>query len=148
MENNLELLRQSQDIIQKLNNAVEILTKENDHLSQTNKELKPKADFYDAVTSSRDGKRMDEVAKILCIPGYGSSHKLFAFLRSEGILLSSDNHWNQPAQKYRDLDYIFLRESKVDINGETVIKLTPMVTQKGIEFIRGRINESFTNTEN
>lgn len=44
-------------------------------------EMKPKADFFDAVADSKTAISMNEVAKVLAIKGYGRNN-LFEFLRN------------------------------------------------------------------
>ena len=51
----------------------------NEKLELENKEMKPKADFFDAVADSKTAISMNEVAKVLNIKGYGRNN-LFEFL--------------------------------------------------------------------
>ena len=60
-------------------------------------EMKPKAEFFDAVADSKTAISMNEVAKVLSIKGYGRNN-LFEFLRNEGIL----DRFNVPYQRYVD----------------------------------------------
>lgn len=60
-------------------------------------EMKPKADFFDAVADSKTAISMNEVSKVLGIKGYGRNN-LFEFLRNNGIL----DRWNVPYQRYID----------------------------------------------
>ena len=137
---------QENQLVSNVQNLLSLISQKNVQIEQ----MSAKADFYDAVINSEDGKDMSEVAKILAIPGYDSNQKLFAFLREEGILLSSIAHKNQPSAPYVDKEYFYLNESKWTNphTGKTNISLTTMTTQKGIEFIRGLINERITNPEN
>lgn len=54
-------------------------------------EMKPKAEFFDAVADSKTAISMNEVSKVLGIKGYGRNN-LFEFLRNNGIL----DRWNVP----------------------------------------------------
>lgn len=57
-------------------------------ISQKDKQIeqmKPKAEFFDAVADSRTAISMNEVSKVLGIKGYGRNN-LFEFLRNNGIL--------------------------------------------------------------
>ena len=66
-------------------------------LNQKVLEMKPKADFFDAVADSKTAISMNDVAKVLNFKGYGRN-KLFEFLRSKGIL----DRYNVPYQRYVD----------------------------------------------
>jgi anti-repressor protein len=104
-------------------------------LKLENDNLKPKAEFYDAVASTEDLTSIGDVAKLLDM-GIGRN-KLYAFLRSKGVLRSN----NVPYQRYVDAGYFKLVESKVD-RGETVmICTTTFVKQRGIDYIRKLLKE-------
>ena len=47
--------------------------------------MKPKEEFFDAVTDSKDAIDIGQVAKVLNFPGIGRN-KLFEILRNNGIL--------------------------------------------------------------
>lgn len=67
-------------------------------ISQKDKQIeqmKPKAEFFDAVADSKTAISMNEVSKVLGIKGYGRNN-LFEFLRNIGIL----DRWNVPYQRY------------------------------------------------
>lgn len=66
-----------------------------ENLNQQVIEMKPKAEFFDAVASSKTAIQMADVAKVLDYPGYGRN-RLFEFLRNKKVLM----HNNQPYQKY------------------------------------------------
>lgn len=70
-------------------------------------ELKPKAEFFDAVADSKTAISMNEVSKVLAIKGYGRNN-LFEFLRSEGIL----DRYNVPYQRYVDCGWFRVIEQK------------------------------------
>lgn len=95
-------------------------------------EQKPKADFYDAVTESKDAIDLGSVAKLLNVKGYGRN-KLFQFLRDNKILM--DN--NQPYQQYIDRGYFRIIETKfTKPDGMACINLKTVVYQKGVYYIR------------
>ena len=71
-----------------------------ENLNQQVIEMKPKAEFFDAVASSKTAIQMADVAKVLDYPGYGRN-RLFEFLRNKKVLM----HNNQPYQKYIDCGY-------------------------------------------
>lgn len=95
------------------------------------KEMKPKAEFFDAVTDSKDAIPMSHVAKVLDM-GVGRN-TLFQILRDEGIL----QHDNIPYQEYIDREYFRVVEQKYDKPyGEIGINIKTLVFQKGIDYIR------------
>lgn len=73
---------------------------ENERLQIENKEMKPKAEFFDTVADSKTAISMNDVAKVLGIKGMGRNN-LFEFLRNEKILMSN----NVPFQIYVDRGY-------------------------------------------
>ncbi|NCD13306.1 MAG: phage regulatory protein/antirepressor Ant [Epsilonproteobacteria bacterium] len=95
-------------------------------------EQKPKVDFYEAITGSKDTVDIGTVAKVLNIRGFGRNN-LFEFLRESGVLMSN----NQPKQTYCDRGYFRVIESKfTKPDGSTHINTKTVVYQKGMEYIR------------
>lgn len=105
-------------------------------------EMKPKADFFDAVADSKTAISMNDVAKVLAIKGMGRNN-LFEFLRDEGIL----DKFNVPYQRYVDCGWFRVIEQKYMKDGEPQVSTKTLVYQKGVDAIRKRIercqNESF-----
>lgn len=100
-------------------------------LKAENIEMLPKAEFFDDVVGSKDTVDMGTVAKILNL-GIGRN-KLFELLREEKVLQSN----NQPLQRYVDLGWFRLVESKyTKPNGDTCINVKTVVFQKGVNGIR------------
>ncbi|BBK75870.1 phage antirepressor [Clostridium butyricum] len=100
--------------------------------------LEPKAQFYDCVAGSKDSIEMGHVAKVLGIKGMGRN-KIFSLLRNEKVL----DRNNIPYQQYVDLGYFRVLEQKYTVSsGETKINIKTMVFQKGIDFIRKKIENS------
>ena len=97
-------------------------------------DMRPKADFFDAVADSKTAIPMDKVAKILGFKDFGRNN-LFAFLREAGML----NKWNVPYQKYVDCGWFRVIEQKYTKNGEEHISIKTLVYQKGIDAIRRKI---------
>jgi len=95
---------------------------------------KPKIEFFDAVTDSKDAVPMDQVAKVLNM-GIGRN-KMFQMLRDLGILQQN----NIPYQKYVDQGCFRVIEQKYDVRGEVRISMKTLVFQKGIEFIRKKLS--------
>lgn len=95
---------------------------------------KPKIDFFNAVTGSKDAHEMGKVAKVLDM-GIGRN-KLFAQLRTLEILRAN----NEPYQEFIDRGYFRVIEQKyTDSKGETHIVFKTLVYQKGLDFIRKKI---------
>ena len=115
-----------------------VQVKENKKLIAENKEMQPKADFYDAVVQSEDTIDVGQVAKVLAIKGYGRNN-LFKLLREQKVLM----HNNQPYQKYIDCGYFKQIETQwYDRKAEiTHIGLKTVVYQKGLDFIRNLIEK-------
>ena len=98
-------------------------------------EMKPKADFFDAVADSKTAISMNEVAKVLNIKGYGRNN-LFEFLRNEGIL----DRFNVPYQRYVDNGWFRVIEQHYQKNGEPIVTTKTLVYQKGVDGIRKLVN--------
>lgn len=105
-------------------------------------EMKPKAEFFDAVTDSKDAISMNEVAKVLNFKGVGRN-KLFEILRNQKIL---DNR-NIPYQRYIDASWFRTIEQKYSKGADTCINIKTLVFQKGVEKIRELLEESGYATE-
>ena len=99
-------------------------------------EMKPKADFFDAVADSKSAIQMADVSKVLAIPGFGRNN-LFEFLREEKVL----DRYNIPYQKYVDNGWFRVIEQKYMKNGEVNVSTKTLVYQKGVDGIRKLINE-------
>ena len=106
-------------------------------ISQKDKQIeqmKPKAEFFDAVADSRTAISMNEVSKVLGIKGYGRNN-LFEFLRNNGIL----DRWNVPYQRYIDCGWFRVIEQKYTRQGEACVTTKTLVYQKGVDAIRKKI---------
>ena len=116
--------------------------KENERLINENETFKaerdiliPKAEFFDAVTDSKQAIAIGDVAKVLDM-GVGRN-KLFEILRETKVLMPD----NRPYQKYIDAGYFRVVEQKYQKNGDTYINLKTLVFQKGIDFIRRKLEK-------
>ena len=106
-------------------------------LTQIVEQQKPKAEFYDCVTGSKDTVDMKECAKVINFRGWGRN-KIFEFLRQKSVLDRS----NQPYQRYCDMQYFRIIESRYVLpTGEVKISLKTVVYQKGLDFIRKLIEK-------
>lgn len=96
-------------------------------------EYKPKAEFYDAVTESKDAVDIGTVAKVLNL-GIGRT-RLFSFMRADGILMMN----NQPYQHHIDAGHFRVIETKFSKpDGSMHVNLKTVAYQKGIDYIRKR----------
>lgn len=94
-------------------------------------EMKPKEEFFDQVTDSKDACDMATVAKVLNM-GIGRNN-LFEILRNNKILQGN----NQPMQRYIDLGWFRVIETQfTKKSGDICINFKTIVYQKGIEGIR------------
>jgi len=96
-------------------------------------ELKPKAAFADAISSSNSSVLIGEFAKIISNNNFKiGQNKLFAWLREVGYLMSKGERYNQPYQKYIDNGYFEVIERVVhNSDGSTRITVTTKITGKG-----------------
>ena len=101
-----------------------------------NSEMKPKADFFDAVAGSKQAISLGDVAKILNYPKIGRN-KLFEILRDQNILQND----NIPYQKYIDAGYFRVIEQKYNAGDEVRISFKTLVYQKGVDYIRKTLNQ-------
>ena len=93
-------------------------------------EQKPKVEFFEAVTGSKDTVDIGTVAKIL--NKKVGRNRLFEILRENNILMSN----NMPYQKYVDSGYFRVIESKyTKPDGSVNVGLKTVVYQKGVSFI-------------
>jgi prophage antirepressor-like protein len=96
-------------------------------------ELKPKAEFFDAVAGSKDAISIGEAAKIIYEETHLGRNKLFRELRQKGILMKD----NIPYQEFIDKGYFRTIEQKyTKPDGTTCINIKTLVYQKGLDFIR------------
>jgi anti-repressor protein len=94
-------------------------------------EAKPKVDFYDEVTESKDVLDFGQVAKLINKKGFGRNN-LFEFLRNKKVLM----HNNNPYQSHIDNGYFKMVETRwTDRNGDTKINIKTVVFQKGVDYI-------------
>ena len=106
-------------------------------------EMKPKADFFDAVADSKDAIEIGQVAKVLNLPGIGRN-KLFEILRKRKVLMDGFPNRNVPYQKYIDKGYFRTIEQKYTLpDGSTRIDIKTLVYQKGVDGIRKLLQRDY-----
>lgn len=100
-------------------------------------EDKPKVEFFDTVTGSKDAKPFGDIAKVLGYKKVGRN-KLFSILRKDGVLMTT----NIPYQRYVDLGYFKLIETKyTKPDGTVCISIKTLILQKGVNYIMKRLNK-------
>lgn len=133
------IIANSFQIPQTFSEALLLASKQAEQIEHQNKlllEQKPKVDFYEAVTGSKDTIDMGQVAKVL--NKKIGRNKLFEILRDNGVLMSN----NVPYQKYCDCGYFRVIESKyTKPDSSTHIGLKTVVYQKGVNYINKIIGE-------
>jgi len=123
--------------VEELRLYVSEIKTQNKELYIENNQLKPKAEFFDAVTESKDCIDMGNVAKLL--NKKIGRNKLFQFLRDKKVLMRD----NTPYQNYIDRSYFRVIESKFNKPDGTVhINLKTLVTQKGVNFLNKIIDKN------
>jgi Rha family phage regulatory protein len=111
---------------------------EREALEARNKEMAPKADFYDAVAGSSTAMDFGRVAKVLDFIGMGRNN-LLMFLRNSGVLMPD----NVPYQEYVDRGYFKVIERRYECkDGRTRVGLMTLAYQTGISFIRRKLIEA------
>jgi anti-repressor protein len=112
------------------------LAEENEKQAKQLEDQKPKVEFYDKIIQSETAINMQEVAGVLNIPKMGRNN-LFKFLRQNEIL----NLNNIPYRYYIEAGYFEVKETTRNIKGEDVVLLVTVVSQKGLEFIKRKLDE-------
>ena len=120
--------------------AFSILQRRIDDANKEIAKLKPAAEFAYQICSSKDAIDIGNCAKVL--NRNIGRNTLFEFLRNKKIL----NQDNIPYQKYIDLGYFRVIESKFTIpSGETKISLKTLVFQKGVAYINKLLSKEAVN---
>ena len=107
---------------------------EREALEARNREMAPKAEFYDAVAESPTAIDLGRAAKILNFIGIGRNN-LMEFLRASRILMPD----NIPYQEYVDRGYFKVIEQRYESDGETHVSTKTVAYQAGVSFMRKRL---------
>ena len=102
-------------------------------LQEENAELKPKALFADAVSTSRTSILIGDLAKLICQNGVEIGQKrLFSWLRENGYLIKSGISKNMPMQRFVEQGLFEVKENTIhNPDGSVRITRTTKVTGKG-----------------
>lgn len=115
-----------------------------ENLNQQVIEMKPKALFADAVSTSKESILIGQLAKLIKQNGYEiGQNRLFYWLRENGYLIKCGSRYNQPTQKAMDLGLFEVKERTItNPDGSIRITLTTKVTGKGqIYFVNKFLNQ-------
>jgi phage antirepressor YoqD-like protein len=98
-------------------------------------DLKPKAEFYDAVTASDEVIQLAVACQVLDM-GFGRN-TLFQRLRNRGVLITAGGRHNLPKQRFIEQGLFTVKQSHyVDSDKQVQPCYTPYVTQKGLDWLR------------
>ena len=117
-------------------------------LQAQNEEMKPKALFADAVSSSRTSILIRDLAKLVKQNGVDmGQNRLFSWLRDNGYLIKSGSDKNMPTQRSMDMSLFEIQEGNyTDGGGRNCITRTTKVTGKGqVYFINKLVKQEREN---
>lgn len=99
-------------------------------------EMKPKALFADAVSTSNSSILIGQLAKILRQNGVNiGQNRLFAWMRKNGYLGTRGSNRNVPTQRSMELGLFKTKETVINhSDGHTTVNITTKVTGKGQQY--------------
>ena len=99
-------------------------------------EMKPKALFADAVSTSNSSILIGRLAKILRQNGVNiGQNRLFAWMRKNGYLGTRGSNRNVPTQRSMELGLFKTKETVINhSDGHTTVNITTKVTGKGQQY--------------
>lgn len=105
-------------------------------LQVENDQMKPKAVFADAVTTSKSSILVGQLAKILKQNGVEiGQNRLFAWMREHGYLGKRGSNRNVPTQRAMALGLFKTKETAIThSDGHTTVQITTKVTGKGQQY--------------
>ena len=106
-------------------------------LAQQNEEMKPKALFADAVSSSKETILVGDLAKLAKQNGIQiGALRLFTWLRDHGYLIKrKGSDYNMPTQRSMEIGLFDIKETAIThSDGRTTLSKTPKVTGKGQKY--------------
>lgn len=106
------------------------------HLQEENEQMKPKALFADAVSTSNSSILIGQLAKILRQNGVSiGQNRLFAWMRKHGYLGTRGSNRNVPTQRSMELGLFKTKETVINhSDGHTTVNITTKVTGKGQQY--------------
>lgn len=105
-------------------------------LQVENEQMKPKALFADAVSTSNSSILIGQLAKILRQNGVNiGQNRLFAWMRKNGYLGTRGSNRNVPTQRSMELGLFKTKETVINhSDGHTTVNITTKVTGKGQQY--------------
>lgn len=105
-------------------------------LQAENEQMKPKALFADAVSTSNSSILIGQLAKILRQNGIQiGQNRLFAWMREHGYLGTRGSNRNVPTQRSMELGLFKTKETVINhSDGHTTVNITTKVTGKGQQY--------------
>lgn len=116
------------------NDAMERQKKRIDSLEKENADMRPKALFADAVSTSDSCMLIGQFAKVLRQNGAKGmgQNRLFAWMRDNGYLGKGGSNRNVPLQKYIEQGLFRVKETAIThSDGHVSVNLTTKLTGKG-----------------
>lgn len=106
-------------------------------------EMKPKALFADAVSTSNTSILIGQLAKILKQNGVDTGqNRLFAWMRANGYLGKRGDNYNKPTQKSMELGLMEVKERTVNNpDGSIRVTITTKITGKGQQYFINKLME-------
>ncbi len=95
----------------------------------------PKAEFADRIASADKGVLIGSFAKAV---GLGP-RTIFQILHDLRVLMKGGNRHNLPYQEYIERGYFEVAERPYDVNDETRLAFTPLITGKGQQWLTQRL---------
>lgn len=131
------------DITHNPDSLADLLLKAGEQLKEKEiiiQEMKPKALFADAVTTSNTSILIGDLAKIIKQNGYDIGQKrLFEWMRTNGYLIKSGNSKNMPTQKSMDMKLFEVKESVIqNPDGSIRVTRTTKVSGTGQQYFINR----------
>jgi len=132
----IRILKSNNDLIVKLQNQLETKDKVIEIQSIENAALTAQNETWIRVSESDDTMEMSAVAKVLNYEGVGRNI-MFKLLRKLQVLRGD----NEPYQRYIDAGHFDVIEQEVTTDYGTLINRKTVVTQKGVDYIRKKLDE-------
>lgn len=127
------------DVVHNANGLADLLQQAADQLKAKDiqiAEMKPKALFADAVSTSNSSILIGQLAKILRQNGVSiGQNRLFAWMRKHGYLGTRGSNRNVPTQRSMELGLFKTKETVINhSDGHTTVNITTKVTGKGQQY--------------
>lgn len=127
------------DVVHNANGLADLLQQAADQLKAKDiqiAEMKPKALFADAVSTSNSSILIGQLAKILRQNGVNiGQNRLFAWMREHGYLGTRGSNRNVPTQRSMELGLFKTKETVINhSDGHTTVNITTKVTGKGQQY--------------